>query len=171
MRYKVDYSPTYILDPDSYAWLSLDDDMLAKFNERGYLDLSPAGGADSPNSPQPESTPNVTKDEANRDPVAEDDDVDSLFTSGMPGMITGEQLGSFDLDQLRRDILMRMVLRFPTSVAGVHSFGCSGEEKRYAHQLPESDINGTPTDSARARSFSWPSDFWKRINFALGIDR
>lgn len=66
MKYKISYSPTYILDPDSYEWLPLDEDMIAKFDKRGYLNVSQPEDADVQGPPQIEpSTSSGTKDENN----------------------------------------------------------------------------------------------------------
>ncbi|KAI1257777.1 hypothetical protein MGN70_000821 [Eutypa lata] len=101
MKYKISYSPTYILDPDSYEWLPLDEDMIAKFDKRGYLNVSQPEDADVQGPPQIEpSTSSGTKDENNDESVAEDADDESLFTSNMPGMMSSEQINSINLDRV-----------------------------------------------------------------------
>lgn len=99
MKYKIGYSPTYILDPDSYEWLSLDEDMLAKFDKRGYLNISESEGANVQDQIE-QSTSSGTKDKNNHESAAEGVDDESLFTSNMPGMMSIEQINSIDLDRV-----------------------------------------------------------------------
>ncbi|MCJ1367026.1 Arginyl-tRNA--protein transferase 1 [Acarospora aff. strigata] len=40
MRYKGAYSPQYVLDPESYTWDLLDDDLRQRLNVRNYVSLS-----------------------------------------------------------------------------------------------------------------------------------
>lgn len=40
MKYKVDFHPQYILDPESYAWDLMDDDFKRRLDERPYVSLS-----------------------------------------------------------------------------------------------------------------------------------
>jgi len=40
MRYKGDYMPQYMLDPDSYNWDPLDDEMKKKLDSRKFVSLS-----------------------------------------------------------------------------------------------------------------------------------
>ena len=40
MKYKVDYYPQYILDPESYTWDLLDDDIKRRLDVRKYVSLS-----------------------------------------------------------------------------------------------------------------------------------
>lgn len=88
MKYKIDYSPTYILDPDSYEWLLLDKDMLAKFDERGYLHL--------PGAREPEIRESLQPEQEDARGYADE----NLFASGMPGMMTRAELDAFNLDNV-----------------------------------------------------------------------
>lgn len=95
MKYKIGYSPTYVLDPDSYDWLALDEEMLAKFDERGYLNISLGSVEKKEPSQLEEST------EAEDQGADEPSDNQSLFTSGMPGMMSSEEVTSLlDLDRV-----------------------------------------------------------------------
>lgn len=40
MRYKADYHPQYLLDPETYAWDALDDDLRRRLDVRPYVSLS-----------------------------------------------------------------------------------------------------------------------------------
>ncbi|OAA67212.1 arginine-tRNA-protein transferase 1 [Niveomyces insectorum RCEF 264] len=40
MRYKIDFSPQYVLDPETYAWDALDRDTLGIFDRKPYVSLS-----------------------------------------------------------------------------------------------------------------------------------
>jgi arginine-tRNA-protein transferase len=40
MRYKGDYRPQYVLDPESYEWNLFDDDFKRKLDSRKYVSLS-----------------------------------------------------------------------------------------------------------------------------------
>lgn len=88
MKYKIDYSPTYILDPGSYEWLLLDKDMLANFDGHGYLHI--------PGTREPEKQKKTGEVEMDAEGYADE----NLFESGMPGMMAREELDAFDLDRV-----------------------------------------------------------------------
>lgn len=112
MRYKGDYSPQYILDPESYAWDLLDGGVKKKLDETKYLSLSsaqaegvkpPPALADSEGTTEPS---NESKD-GSEDEVGSDDDPDlsdpdtPLFDRPMPGVLTKAQLSNdIDLDRI-----------------------------------------------------------------------
>lgn len=95
MKYKIAYSPTYILDPESYNWLLLDEELLARFNKRGYLDIPPPEGTDVQESSRTEQSTSDA-DKSATSPVSDG----ALFTSRMPGMMSREQIDSVDLDHV-----------------------------------------------------------------------
>ncbi|KAJ5773007.1 Arginine-tRNA-protein transferase C-terminal [Penicillium paradoxum] len=85
MRYKANFRPQYILDPESGDWDPLDGELAEKLNSRSYVSLS----RDRASSP----APLVSENETNADA----DDV-SLFEIGMPGILTLSQVEELDLD-------------------------------------------------------------------------
>lgn len=116
MRYKIDYHPQYVLDPETLTWDLLDQDALAIFDKKHYVSLSKdrrAGteGKDdvvssSTGEDRVESTLSEGDDEmdySDEDNGDEDngDDI-SLFHSDMPGIIAVSDLeNTVDLDHIR----------------------------------------------------------------------
>ncbi|KAI1497418.1 arginine-tRNA-protein transferase [Biscogniauxia marginata] len=103
MRYKIDFSPQQILNPNTMEWLDLTSDILAKFDGHGYLNLSEASHGQ--NSPQPqESTPMGVEDQQNpsgsEDKDSDSDEELSLFHSHMPGIPSIEEMSLTDLDSI-----------------------------------------------------------------------
>ncbi|ORY64379.1 arginine-tRNA-protein transferase [Pseudomassariella vexata] len=102
MRYKIDYSPQYILNPDTLVWERLDKDALALFDSKGYLHVEKLRQQDEKAVP-----PNVESTHAEgelsepSDAEGEDSDEDqSLFYCNMPGIPSLEAMASVDLDQI-----------------------------------------------------------------------
>ncbi|PTB36751.1 hypothetical protein M441DRAFT_150291 [Trichoderma asperellum CBS 433.97] len=116
MRYKIDYGPQYILDPDTLEWRFLDKSILNILARDTYTSLSAALVEDVP----PESDLHAT-DAMNMDDSAgheqnsvssgensEDSDTEeesgmsykSLFQSGMPGIPSVADMEKFDLDHI-----------------------------------------------------------------------
>ncbi|OQD61706.1 hypothetical protein PENPOL_c015G09437 [Penicillium polonicum] len=83
MRYKANFRPQYILDPESGDWDPLAGEMTEKLNSRSYVSLS-RDRRSSPEPVAPEIDGNV--EEA------------SLFDIGMPGVLTASQVEALDLD-------------------------------------------------------------------------
>lgn len=104
MRYKIDFSPQQILDPDTLGWIDLTQDILGKFDGHGYLDLQKTGNDTIESSVSTEGTipMNVknNEDETSNDEDAESDEEASLFNSTMPGIPSIEEMGSVDLDRI-----------------------------------------------------------------------
>ncbi|KAI1781021.1 arginine-tRNA-protein transferase [Hypoxylon cercidicola] len=99
MKYKIDFSPQQILDPDTLEWVDLTKDILEKFDGHGYLDLRKTGIDTTESSASAEGT--VTIDTKNNDDGdAESDEEASLFNSTMPGIPSIEEMGSVDLDHV-----------------------------------------------------------------------
>lgn len=122
MKYKVDYSPQYVLDPESLGWELLDNEALAIFDQQPYVSLSRErarregdSAADSDgttatstsrlstdvdgDSREMDSTSNA-QDGSGEDEDENDDDI-SLFTSNMPGIPSISELETSDLDHIR----------------------------------------------------------------------
>jgi arginine-tRNA-protein transferase len=114
MKYKGDYSPQYILDPESYSWDLLDGEVKHKLDALKYLSLSrakkePAGTLHPPSADlsvetmsvdewEPEEVEEVDSD--NEPPVPNPDL--PLFKRSVPGILTKSQLlNDVNLDRIR----------------------------------------------------------------------
>ncbi|KAG2413432.1 hypothetical protein HFD88_002621 [Aspergillus terreus] len=89
MRYKANFKPQYILDPESYTWDPLDGELSSKLDQRSYVSLSRdrriADGTESPDD-TPEADAEINDEEL------------SLFDVHMPGVMTLEEVKALDLD-------------------------------------------------------------------------
>lgn len=122
MKYKVDYTPQYVLDPETLGWDLLDKEALAIFDRQPYVSLSTEreklqeGNANKSPAPQQpsvhtddETKPGVSHADGKDTEVAQEDGVDdededeamSLFTTDMPGIPSLEDLEHIDLDHIR----------------------------------------------------------------------
>ncbi|KAJ4417311.1 Arginyl-tRNA--protein transferase 1 [Gnomoniopsis sp. IMI 355080] len=124
MKYKVDYSPQYVLDPETLGWDLLDKDALAIFDKQAYVSLSKervrregsnaTGGNNTPKSSTSQLSSGLDGDAIDADepggtegaPIEngeedEDDQEISLFTSNMPGIASISDLEASDLDHIR----------------------------------------------------------------------
>lgn len=132
MKYKGDFSPQSILDPESNTWEPLDEEMKAKLDKQKYISLSRerSGIAYSAAAfhrvPSPKTAESINAQAHGKDDVTEEaeiletdidndgdgeDDEDSsdmddtsapLFESGMPGVLTKQELlDQVDLDSIR----------------------------------------------------------------------
>ncbi|KAK0107280.1 Arginyl-tRNA--protein transferase 1 [Cadophora gregata] len=110
MRYKGDFSPQYMLDPDSYAWDPLDTELKKKLDKTKFFSLSrersglvedlsnttkqPPHITDTPNEA------NMVDDSDEDDPPLSDPDT-PLFARSIPGILTIDQLQhQVDLDSI-----------------------------------------------------------------------
>ncbi|KAM3066780.1 Arginyl-tRNA--protein transferase 1 [Clarireedia jacksonii] len=106
MKYKRDYSPQYVLDPELYTWILFDDNLLKKMDERKYVSQNQE---DTPTTtalqqPQGQHTQNADSDD--------DAEVPNpslpVWERSMPGLLTREELlTQVDLDHIKlrlRDI-------------------------------------------------------------------
>ncbi|KAG5951971.1 hypothetical protein E4U53_001921 [Claviceps sorghi] len=93
MRYKIDYSPQFILDPNSLCWDPLDSTVLSLLDRKPFVSLSmekdSAGtsGQGSAGDDNPGSARRI-------------DDKGSLFRSGMPGISSVSDMMRVDLDHI-----------------------------------------------------------------------
>ncbi|KKY38115.1 putative arginine-trna-protein transferase 1 [Diaporthe ampelina] len=112
MRYKIDYHPQYVLDPETLTWDLLDQEALDIFDKKHYVSLSKDRQAveegrenDVSNSTGEGSAKSTNVDsDSEMDFIGEDDDGEdiSLFHSDMPGIVTVSDLeNKFDLDHIR----------------------------------------------------------------------
>ncbi|GAO17708.1 hypothetical protein UVI_02058220 [Ustilaginoidea virens] len=124
MRYKMDYSPQEIQDPDSLDWGPLDSSVLDYLDRHPFLNLSLLRETRLPNTPgrdvnndemgdSKKPRGSSTNDEQTVGDCREltvndgegcddgdDEDVRSLFESGMPGMKSLSEMMQVDLDHI-----------------------------------------------------------------------
>ncbi|KAF4125895.1 arginyl-tRNA---protein transferase [Geosmithia morbida] len=125
MRYKIDYAPQYILDPETLHWDPLDQAVLNLLDEKPFVSLyierhktlanEAAGGHPSTSktaklngsgdevSTDGQSVPpdsSNTKGDNKEDEDGDDDDDHSLFRSKMPGLPSMSYMQSLDLNHI-----------------------------------------------------------------------
>ncbi|KAI1817126.1 arginine-tRNA-protein transferase [Poronia punctata] len=115
MRYKMDYAPQQILNPNNMEWMAITKELLSRFDSYGYLHFPgfDENGATGPDLEQPsptvrgeiEASVNEEETEEKVDNGAqgdnEDDDADiSLFKSKMPGLAPLSDVLSYNYDEL-----------------------------------------------------------------------
>ncbi|KAJ5317080.1 hypothetical protein N7508_001588 [Penicillium antarcticum] len=81
MRYKANFRPQYILDPESNTWDPLDGELTEKLNSRSYVSMS----RDRAGIPAPAAEP------------FEDEEQMTLFDVHMPGVMTAPEVEAMDL--------------------------------------------------------------------------
>jgi arginyl-tRNA---protein transferase len=106
MRYKGDYSPQYMLDPESYDWDPLDDGLKKKLDKKKYVSLSREriiGELSADASADVMETDKKIDDGSDSDDDAPVPNPDApLFSRKMPGILTKEQLRTeVDLDHIK----------------------------------------------------------------------
>ncbi|KZF20022.1 arginine-tRNA-protein transferase 1 [Xylona heveae TC161] len=125
MRYKADYRPQYILDPETFAWTPLDDDMKKRLETRRYVSRSrdQRMGFDANTTPEEagvkripgteehetsdETAPPSGKKRKTRPPKREK----SLFKVKMPGVMAPEEVeASLDLGDM---LLQTHIVPYP----------------------------------------------------------
>lgn len=95
MRYKIDFKPQYVLDPDRYVWTSLDKETLKLFDTKGYLHLpNPAVQHLVESETSSMDTTEVADDEVD----AQEDEGKPLLGSTMPGLPSIDVLREVPLD-------------------------------------------------------------------------
>ena len=122
MRYKIEYSPQYVLDPEALTWDLLDRDVLAVFDKKHYVSMSKhrAGqdGDEEAADMRPEAGPpppplgagveaerdakehEVASDEGEESDVEMDVETPFLLTSNFPGLPSLDEMEAADLDNL-----------------------------------------------------------------------
>ncbi|KAI1388872.1 arginine-tRNA-protein transferase [Hypoxylon trugodes] len=109
MRYKMDFSPQQVLDPETLKWVDLDQDTIAKFDSHGYLDFKGTGEYALRNpSPKGENSKmdvDGQKDDSEEDAERHKDP--SLFHTGMPGIPSAEEMSLVNLDDIKIRFLDR----------------------------------------------------------------
>ncbi|KAK3320885.1 arginine-tRNA-protein transferase, partial [Cercophora scortea] len=113
MKYKIDFSPQYVLDPESYGWDLLDKEALSIFDKKPYVSLPrERRAADDTNhvSPEAEKQPDdqatgssdadERESQNQSESESESEDEPFLFTSDMPGMPSLQEMEELDMDGL-----------------------------------------------------------------------
>jgi arginine-tRNA-protein transferase len=106
MRYKIDYAPQYILDPETLTWDLLDSEVLALFDKRHYVSLSQERLGIIHDDLEAENKPATSEDEPGNEAEREDEEGESdeeeafLLASNMPGISSLEQMMHVDMDNL-----------------------------------------------------------------------
>lgn len=93
MKYKVKYSPQYILDPNTLSWDPLDSKVLTLLDRRSFVSLSAEKG----------SADTSGQDSAGDDDTGkakQKDEEGSLLRSGMPGISSVSDMMQVDLDHI-----------------------------------------------------------------------
>ncbi|KAK7416263.1 Arginyl-tRNA--protein transferase 1 [Neonectria punicea] len=107
MRYKIDYSPQFVLDPVTLEWDPLDRTVLDLLDKKPFVSMSeerlatshatgPAIGDDNPDA----ETSSGSKESALADESDQDDDDIWLFSSKMPGIPPLSSVLSWDMDHI-----------------------------------------------------------------------
>lgn len=112
MRYKIDYSPQYVLDPETLEWDHLDKEALAIFDKKHYVSLSRerAGLVDHEGDQEKKVNGHLKDGDLVADDAASQDNntgIDSeeegesfLLNSDMPGIPSLEEMEAVDMDTL-----------------------------------------------------------------------
>ncbi|KAH8687839.1 arginine-tRNA-protein transferase-like protein 1 [Tricladium varicosporioides] len=111
MKYKGDYHPQYVLDPESYDWNLLDNGLKKKLDKKKYISLSSEALREDvpPVNESDAEMAEATEQPSNSDNASVDSD-DScppnpdlpLFSRGMSGILTKDQLlANVDLDHIK----------------------------------------------------------------------
>ncbi|KAK0626224.1 arginine-tRNA-protein transferase [Immersiella caudata] len=110
MRYKVDYSPQYVLDPETLEWDMLDKEALAIFDKKPYVSLSmerrqraleqerEAEEPPTSNHGEGDEAPAVEGDGGSISPGGDEEAF--LFHSNMPGIPSLEEMRQVNMDNL-----------------------------------------------------------------------
>ncbi|KAK9782909.1 putative arginyltransferase [Seiridium cardinale] len=107
MRYKIDFKPQYVLDPDRHIWVPLDSEVLKLFDGKGYLHLSDAsqhpiedqtGVEDTSTDLERPSASDQDKEGDEEEEEEEEDDDKPLLKSNMPGLTSMEVLRQVPID-------------------------------------------------------------------------
>ena len=161
MRYKIEYKPQYVLDPEDLGWYLLDKEALALFDKGHYVCLSRKGvtgesaspsaqdgavqeSASHPPSPEappatsPEQPPNPqAEDQEEEEEEEEEEETTFLLTSSMPGIPTLAEMEALDMDNLvlRSDFAEGFVLASHLVVWESESVGQVGTLKSRVAEL------------------------------------
>ncbi|KAF4982793.1 hypothetical protein FZEAL_1645 [Fusarium zealandicum] len=93
MRYKIDYSPQFILDPNSLTWDPLDQKVLDLLGKRPFVSMSLEKEGDSGDDTKDVNMSNKTGDGSD-----ENEPGDWLFSSNMPGIPSLSSVAALNMD-------------------------------------------------------------------------
>jgi arginine-tRNA-protein transferase len=104
MRYKIDYSPQYVLDPETLSWDQLDKEALEIFDKKHYVSLSRERQGLAVNDVGNDAVIFADDPEKQTDGVGDDtedeDSDDFLLQSSMPGIPSLAQMKGVNLDSI-----------------------------------------------------------------------
>lgn len=105
MRYKIDFSPQQILDPDTLEWVELTNNVLKNFDDHGILHFQKTEESVVENDPPTDEGLTPMEVEEQKEEVFTENDSDSdeetpLFTSNMPGIPSVDKMSRVDLDHI-----------------------------------------------------------------------
>lgn len=107
MRYKIDYSPQYVLDPETLTWDHLDKAALEIFDKKHYVSLSSERRAlttDEEGNDASTSSDGLRKQSSQGGDSAEEDEEDDgddfLLQSSMPGIPSLAEMKGVNLDSI-----------------------------------------------------------------------
>lgn len=105
MRYKIDYSPQYVLDPETLSWDHLDKEALDIFDKKHYVSLSRERRGLAVNDVGNDAMISVADTgkhagEDGNDAAEEDDSDDFLLQSSMPGIPSLAEMRGVNLDSI-----------------------------------------------------------------------
>lgn len=104
MRYKIDYSPQYVLDPETLSWDPLDKQALEIFDNKHYVSLSRErrrlAGEDVGNDATSAEDAEKQTRERGSDAEEEEDSEEFLLESNMPGIPSLAEMNAVNLDEI-----------------------------------------------------------------------
>lgn len=103
MRYKIDYMPQYILDPEALVWDKLTKDVLKLLDEKPFVSLYQERSSGSEKEKEKAGDEQSTSDSLKGEQLPdkdEDEEDQSLFHSTMPGIASLEDMEDVDLDHI-----------------------------------------------------------------------
>ena len=103
MRYKIDYMPQYILDPEALVWDKLTKDVLKLLNEKPFVSLYLERSHVSEKEKEEVGDDQSTSDSLEGEQLPDrdgDEEHQSLFHSTMPGIASLEDMEDVDLDHI-----------------------------------------------------------------------
>ncbi|KAH6640805.1 arginine-tRNA-protein transferase [Chaetomium tenue] len=110
MRYKIEYKPQYVLDPEDLQWYLLDKEALDKFDKEHYVCFSRTEqavvatgnhNATADSQKADEASPSPSSSEEEQTAAEEGEEEDSfLLASNMPGIPTLADMEEVDMDGL-----------------------------------------------------------------------
>lgn len=102
MRYKMDYTPQYILDPATLSWDPLDKAVLALLDKSPFVSLSQCRARVAAAADQDVGMPTIGNQDDDNHEDSDEDGIDrSLFEANMPGIPTLAEMESVDMDDIR----------------------------------------------------------------------